>query len=269
MDCRRTTCVTAALLCAVVGCVTPNGPNGAGVKSDSTISEAAKAAAEPREVVKQLNPDTLVSYGALQEQIAAEMNLTPQEKERYLEDARQAYQRAIDTDPKFIPAYMAMGRLFESTERHDRAMVFFEKALKVNGKDPQLWAEVGMVYARNKQWEPALRVLKKAVELDPDRKAIVRNYGMCLARAGHYDESLVVLRGCMGEAEGQCVVARMLHHMGQNDASLQHVQAALRVDPNLAVAQELLTELQGGGTRGETAGGPITEPQPVTLTGGQ
>jgi tetratricopeptide (TPR) repeat protein len=223
----------------------------------------------PHEVVKQLNPDTLVALGEFREQMAREWNLSPQEKDHLYDEAQQAYKRAIETDPKYLPAYIALARFFDTTNRHDKAMATYEKALKINPKDAGMWCELGMVYARQKEWEPALRDLKKATELAPDERAFARNYGMCLARAGHYDESLAVLRHCMAEAEAQCVIARMLHHLNQDEASMQHLQLALQADPNLKSGQSLLAELQTGtAPTAPNPQGPVEEPRPLVLTGG-
>lgn len=76
--------------------------------------------------------------------------------------------------------------------------------------------------------------------------ACSKNLGMCLARAGQTDEALLVLMRVEGEAQAHYTVARMMHHMKQDEASKKYARQALVADPKLEGARQLLAELEGG-----------------------
>jgi len=63
---------------------------------------------------------------------------------------------------------------------------------------------------------------------------------------GRYQDSLnCFVRSYGNEAMAHYQLARMLHHLGQNDQARQCLQAALHRDPKLEPAQVLLAELTG------------------------
>lgn len=194
---------------------------------------------------QQLKPETLVAMGQFREQQAEEMDLTPQGREYFRDQARKAYQRALGIDPKHVPAHLALARLQERLDCHDRAMESYQQALMLEPKNAALLHEVGMAHARHKEWDKSLNLLRQAAELDPDDRACNRSYGLALARAGKVQESLVQLRKVLTEAEAHFMVARMMNHMKQDEACKQHLDRALQLDPNLGPAKEFLAELRG------------------------
>jgi tetratricopeptide (TPR) repeat protein len=103
-----------------------------------------------------------------------------------------------------------------------------------------------MCHARKKEWEPALKCLRKAGELDPENRQFSHNLGYCLARSGRYEESLACFTKTDGEAKAHYNLARMLHHMQQDDLSRQYLRTAVEKDPYLIPAKELLAQLENG-----------------------
>jgi Tfp pilus assembly protein PilF len=130
---------------------------------------------------------------------------------------------------------------------HQKAVEQFNVALKVYPQDAELWHELGMCWGRQKQWDQAIPCLAKAVQFDPKNPTYSSNYGWTLARAGHYKESLEFFSQTVGEAQANCNLARMSLHLGNPELSRQFLQAALRVDPQFADAQQLLAQLDGPG----------------------
>ncbi len=69
--------------------------------------------------------------------------------------------------------------------------------------------------------------------------------GYCLGRAGKTDEALVVFTRRVGEARAHYNLTRMLHHMNQDTEARQHLQAAVKADPQFDPAQRMLAQLEG------------------------
>src|SRR5438552_2336655 len=94
---------------------------------------------------------------------------------------------------------------------------------------------------------PAVAQVKK----EKDLPKITPKAANCVARAGRLDEALALFRQTVGEAQAQYNLARMLHHMNRDDLSRQYLESALRADPQLTEARDLLVQL--GSQPGRTA----------------
>jgi tetratricopeptide (TPR) repeat protein len=246
MDCLRA--LGAAVICIgmVSGCGLPMWPSasgpGAAKLPDTVPPHPDELEAEHP---KELKPATLVAYATLKERSAMDAEQSQADREGLREAARQAYLRALEMDSKYIPAHIGLANWYDANGNHAKALATYQQAAKLAPKDKGLLFQLGMCHARHKDWEPAIDNLRKAHELDPDNRQCAKTLGLCLARAGRYDESLATLEKVEGKAEAQCTVARMLHHMNQDEASRQQAELALQSNPNLAQAHELLEELEG------------------------
>jgi tetratricopeptide (TPR) repeat protein len=255
MDCRRSLRLVLLLLCSVAGCETLSPWS-----SEDPKEKLARMRQEPSPTqsvwVEQtkLKPETLVAYAHFKEQAAVEANVLAVDQERLREQAREAYQRALKAEPRCMEAHLGLARLMETMGSHDRAVECYQQALKINPKDKDTWLELGLIHARAKTWEPALDCMRKAVALDPDDRQCVKTLGMTLARSGRYEDGFTCLKRVVGDAEARCIIARMLHHMNQDDAAREHVQLALQANPDLATAKELLAELDNPGSVGSQSG---------------
>jgi tetratricopeptide (TPR) repeat protein len=198
---------------------------------------------------RQPKPETCVAAASFYATEAAAPNTPPLHVQELREQARRAYEQALQVDPKHVPAYQGLGRLYADAEDTAHAVETYQKGLKVLPKEAALWYELGMVQGRRKEWGPALESLRKASELQPENHQYANAFGYGLARAGQYDEALACFQRVNGEGRAHYKLARMLQHLGQNDLARRHLEAALEKDPRLAEAQSLLRELDGQGVK--------------------
>jgi hypothetical protein len=264
MDCRWTFCVAAALLSSAVGCVhNPLLPDPDPVAKATEEKEKDKDKDKDAKSVwvlqTKLKPETLVSYGDLKTTSAIQPETAPGDRERYLEQARENYEKALKEEPNYVPAHLALARLLAITNNHPAALAHYRKVLELHPKDKDVWAEVSTFHARAREWDAAVGCERRALALDPDNQKYSKTLGLHLGMAGHFDESFACLRPVVGEAKPHCLVGQMLHQVGQDDAARQHAEMALQGDPELRSAQELLTELNGGAPAAATAVTAATE----------
>jgi tetratricopeptide (TPR) repeat protein len=170
---------------------------------------------------------------------------TPQQQAQFREEAKLAYQKAIEVDPKYLPAYLGLARLETRCEDHQGALATYDRALKLAPRDAGIWHERGLVLCRQKNWQEAVTSLQKACELSPGNRQFLTTLGYTLGRAGRLPESLATLAQAEGEAKAHYDLARLLRHMNQPALAKEHVALALSKDPNLAEAGQLLAELEG------------------------
>jgi tetratricopeptide (TPR) repeat protein len=266
MDCRRSLMPALSLLAGCVGCL------GHTVTPWTSAPEATAANVQKeRELPKRApHASTCLTFGNFAERMAAEPNRNPSERDRLRDQARRAYQQALEIEPENLAAAAALAHLYITLEDPDRALAVYHKAARAHPKEVAVWFEMGMCHARKKEWEPALQNLRKAVELDPENRQVTNALAFCLARAGRYDDSLVAFQKTGTEAEAHYNLARMLRHMNQDASSRQHAQLALQLNPELTSAKQLLDELEGAATSARAASEGQTSTaaafQPASLT---
>jgi tetratricopeptide (TPR) repeat protein len=190
-------------------------------------------------------PKTCLAFGQLREQEAQEPSLPAGQRELLLEEARKAYHQALQIDGSYLPGYLALAHLYASLGDSERCMGAYQEALRHHPKDGSVWYEMGMSQMRLKQWDAALQELEKATGLDPENRRYAKTYAFCLGRMGRHEESLKILTKLEGEAAAHFQVARMAHHLNQNEISKEHLRLALQAKPDLVEARKLLDALEG------------------------
>lgn len=231
MDCRKGLLFLVGFLVPLSGCTLRSAgevrPEGAGPPGEQVIKK----------------PETYVAFSDYRAAAAFAAETPPEAQSVYREEARLGYLKALEIEPKHVPAYLSLARLQQASKDMESAVVTYKKALEVTTKDATIWYELGMCQARQKQFDEAVGSLQKACELRPDDKKCRETMGYTLARAGHWPEALTALTGVVGEARAHFELARMLQHMNQPEEAKQYVAAALSREPELPGARELFASL--------------------------
>ncbi len=240
MDCRRS---LLFLLCAgtLLGCnrqstVQPTA-------TPPMIGEAPVEKEKDHVARRAPKPSTCVAFGDFRMHAAQEPTRTEAEKQKFYDDARKAYQQALTLDEKNLPALRGLAQMYATVGDHERAVATYKKALQHYPKDASLWMDLGMCHSRAKEWKPGLEAISKAVALDPENRQYGHVLGYAQARAGAFDQALATFTRLDGEAKAHYNVGRMLLHLQQPAAARIELERATALDPKLAPAQELLTQL--------------------------
>lgn len=189
---------------------------------------------------KDLPPAVLVSWGDFKAGEAFTPDIPPARQQYIRDAARQDYEQALKADPKNVPAYQGLARLYTAMHNHERAIETYQIALKIAPNSAPLWYELGMSHNFQKNLPAALDCLGRAAQLDPVNRNYNNALGIVLAEAGRYHESLNCFVRANGQAMGNLRLAQTLHHLQQPQLSRQFLAVALQKDPNLA------TTLRGG-----------------------
>jgi tetratricopeptide (TPR) repeat protein len=208
---------------------------------------AAKERVKEKEFPKRTpKAATCVAFGHFRLEQSMAPGRSPQEVRQYRDQAKKAYQQAIDQDPKCLDAYRGIAQIHAADGEQERAVSVFKSALKLNPNDAPMWFELGMHYSRLKEWNQAVEALTRAATIDPENRQYANMVGFCLARAGQYQESLVYFTRVVGEAKARYNIARMMLHMGQTDQGKMQLELALQLEPNLSEAKGLMAQLANG-----------------------
>lgn len=242
MDCR-----TAFLLVALVSV------GGCQLFNNNSVKMPQQPAPEPtptsviskaKEGTKRKpQPATLVTLAKVREE-QAETTVETEGQVRLRDEARQLYQEAIKVDPKHMPAYSGLTRVYLRLNEPERAIETCTKAIKQDPKNGAGYIELAMCHNARKDWEQAIKALNKALELDPENRQYLQTLGFTQARAGRFDESVATLSKGYGPAHAHFTVARMLRHMNQLDHCKDQLRRALQADPNHQASRDMLTALE-------------------------
>src|SRR5262249_43231025 len=70
---------------------------------------------------------TYVAWGQRREQEAEDKYMNPSHKMDLYDDARQVYQAALKIDPKHLPAYIALARVYMKMNHYDKALETYKQ----------------------------------------------------------------------------------------------------------------------------------------------
>lgn len=167
-----------------------------------------------------------------------------------LAEAQRHYLQALQTDPDHLGALLGYAKLQEMQGDAPGAMRIYQRALSLYAKEPSVFNNAGLCYARNGQLATAARLLQQAVQLEPKKPLYRNNLAMVLVDMGRPEAALAHLRAVYPEAVARYNLGQLLLHKGDWDAAAREFAAALRADPSLQAARAWLKELQRRKTRG-------------------
>ena len=228
-------------------------------------AEGATTAAKPRKPGQGFQPETLVTFGDTWAE-SAFMEPPPPNRDELLDRARQAYDQALQKDPKYKGALLGAARLHARLNDRDRATAGYKRYFDLYPKDAETMHEVAVAHARWKDWAGATAWCETALRVDPENRAYRKTMGFCLARGGKWDDGFATLCRIMPEAQARYNMARVMEHQNQSDASRQQLQLAIQADANYAPAREFLAELDQ--TAPPAGGVPAQAPNPIQQVSG-
>ncbi len=111
-----------------------------------------------------------------------------------LDAAILAYERAIAIKPDYAGGYNNLGVALKEKHELDRAIDAYHHALRFNPRNAESHYNLGMVYSERGQTEHAAMAFRKAIELNPDYAKAHHNLGLTLLWQGRRDEALAQFR---------------------------------------------------------------------------
>jgi tetratricopeptide (TPR) repeat protein len=106
------------------------------------------------------------------------------------EEALEAFDKAIELDPKFAQAYYNKGNALGKLGKPEEALVAYEKAIEIDQKDAQAYYNKGNALGELGKPEEALEAFDKAIELDPKFAQAYYNKGNALGKLGKPEEAI-------------------------------------------------------------------------------
>ncbi len=168
------------------------------------------------------------------------------------DEALRQYSKALEKNPKYLPALVASARLLDRLGKPDEAMQVYRAAISLHPGKAAPYNDLGLSLARRRQWKAAAAAMRKATELAPKSARYRNNLAMALVRSGDVDGALKELLEAHDPAAAHYNLAYLLKDAGQVATATSHLQRAVKLDPSLKAAETLLAKLQSSPQRPPT-----------------
>jgi len=86
----------------------------------------------------------------------------------------------VINNPQNTQAWIQLGHVYFDTEKYDKAINAYEKALKLNPSNADVLTDLGIMYRRIGQFRKAIEKFDKAVAVDPNHQNARLNKGIVL-----------------------------------------------------------------------------------------
>jgi len=201
---------------------------------------------EARKPGQGVKPETDVVLAETEMEAAYMEGRSAVERDQLLDSARHRYQRAMKQDPKNKEAMVGLAKLYAKTGDKERAVATFNQAIQRDPKDHVLAHTMATTLVRFNDYAGATEACKHALTLDPENRTYIKTLGYCQAQLGQWDASLATLGKVMTPAQTRYFIGRMMIDMNRIDDAKQQIQEAVNLDPQFAMAKEVLEDLNAG-----------------------
>lgn len=156
-----------------------------------------------------------------------------------LDQAFEAFNKAISLDPNFSMAYVCRGNIYDMKGQFEKAMEDYKKAISLDPKSSQAYYDRGLAFGRSGNHDAAIKDFTKAIDLGTDYKSYY-NRGIAYSRKDLLDAAIkdftkvteLVPRYAMAYQDRGSAYYRK----GKYDRAIEDYSKAIDLDPKLATA---------------------------------
>jgi tetratricopeptide (TPR) repeat protein len=113
-----------------------------------------------------------------------------EDRVRYFEEAINAYDRAIEIDPKYVTVWKNKGNILYSLGKYNESLEALDEAIEIVPEYGPAWYSKGLVLSELGRYEEAVQAYDKALETLPENAGIWYSKGNAFYGEGDYDKAL-------------------------------------------------------------------------------
>lgn len=148
--------------------------------------------------------------------------------------AMDYFQQATQKDPKYAPAWTALGTLHAAMGPRDQGISELKKAIALDPKQPTAYEALGTVLLMQHQLEDALAVWRELEKAAPDNVIAPQRAGEILLSLKRYPEALMELAGAVRRNPGNAALLTQLGRAysqgGFTALAISTFESALKAD---------------------------------------
>ncbi len=157
-----------------------------------------------------------------------------------LAKADEHYQKALELSPDHLGALLGAALVKDRMKQPQEALTIYRRAAKAHPEHPSIYNNLGLFYNRHGMLPEAATQLKHAISIEPDRPNYRNNIAIVLVKMGRDKEAFEQLRAVQNEGDAYYNVGYLVLERGDPQAAARYLTTALRRDPSLSDARQLL-----------------------------
>jgi len=167
-----------------------------------------------------------------------------------------AYQeKNIEFNKRFISPWIRLGNVFEKQDRNKEAMSAYERAIEIDGDNPQNWFELGNIHFKMENHAEAISAFNRAIELDAGFGWAYSNLALTLVATGEteravslYQKGIELLQEAKDRAVAWNRLGNAYRKLNQYEQALEAFHKADELDRDNAGFRDSLDEVAEGPT---------------------
>jgi tetratricopeptide (TPR) repeat protein len=153
----------------------------------------------------------------------------------YMRQAIDEFEKCVSILPTYEEAYEELGLAWHRMGNPDKALQYYESALKLNSKKAATYSNMAIILFERKDYAGALELHKKAVSLDPNFENGYLNIGSIYGQQGDYGQAIEnfekVIRINPANAKAHYYLGLTYELLNQPEKSQQNYATAAKLDP--------------------------------------
>jgi len=150
--------------------------------------------------------------------------------------------------PGWPAPYIEAGICWDQRGFHEQARQQYLKALAVSPHDPDVYNNIGYSFYLEGEYGQAIKQYQRALELAPDDRYANNNIAVAYSLKGDFKRALAHFSRALSPSEAHNNLGFMLLQAGKIKEAVEHVQEAVRLDPESERAlANLTTALRAAG----------------------
>ena len=163
--------------------------------------------------------------------------------------ALQAYQQALEANPKNPRHWTMVGRMYSNLGQYRRGMAYFQRSISLDSTFVVAYSNLGTAYLNLGEHDAALKHLKKALALDPNLTGGHSNIGTVYFNLGEYETALKYFQKDIDLSpnftHATFNVGASYFQLEQFEKAIGYFERTLELDPNLVGAYHYLGSIYG------------------------
>ena len=159
-----------------------------------------------------------------------------------LEEAIEAYNKALSIKPDYAEAYNNMGNALQDQGKLEEAIEAYNKALAIKPDYAEAYYNMGIALQEQGKLEEAIEAYNKALAIKPDYAEAYYNMGNALKEQGKLEEAIEAYNKALAikpdYAEAYNNMGNALQEQGKLEEAIEAYNKALAIKPDYAEAIE-------------------------------
>jgi len=155
-------------------------------------------------------------------------------------EALMYLEKAIKVNPKFTGAYNLAGDCFRYLGQHQKAIKIYEQAIEVDPNNTDAYCNLGITYRNLGRHDEAIKVFKQTIKINPNNTNAYYNLGITYRDLGRHDEAIESFKQTVrinpNNTDAYCNLGTIYRDLGRRNEAIEAFKQMIKITPNDADA---------------------------------